>query len=80
MMSCEDRHCPHRDDVSDWPTRVLSKGQRQRPKRILEDAAQNDDKPHVHLYTAGFPCQPFSYFSATGMSYHCRPTESSTLG
>lgn len=39
---------------------MLHWGQLHRPQIILKNASANDKKPHVDLYTAGWPCQPFS--------------------
>ena len=39
----------------------LGQGQTHPPQLLLEDAAANEQKPHVDLYTCGFPCQPYSF-------------------
>ena len=43
--------------VNDW----FGQGQTHPPQLLLEDAAANEQKPHVDLYTCGFPCQPYSF-------------------
>lgn len=36
-------------------------GQRHPPELLMKSASCNAMKPHVELYTAGFPCQPYSH-------------------
>ena len=44
-------------------------GQRHAPEVILKDAASNEQKPHMDVYTAGFPCQPYSFLTIVSQMF-----------
>ena len=44
-------------------------GQTHAPQLLLKSASDNMEKPHVDIYTCGFPCQTYSSFAANYLAF-----------